>query len=285
MAILRIHGLTHQYSIGTPFQNTAIEGIDFSIEPGQFVGLIGHTGSGKSTLIQHLNGLLAPTAGTVYYEGNDIFASKASVRAVKFQVGLVFQYPEYLLFVEPVYQYIAFGPKNNTRDAEEIDRRVRDAARFVGVGEELFDKSPLDLSGGQKRRVAIAGVIAMRPGVLVLDEPTAGLDPEARESLFANIESYRKETGSTVVLVTHSMDDIARIADRLIVMNAGHVVMDGTPEEVFSRAEELEAIGLTVPAPTKIAMELKRMGVPITDAVYTTGFLRKAILKLAGRGE
>ena len=284
MPILRIHGLTHQYSVGTPFQNTAIEGIDFSIEPGQFVGLIGHTGSGKSTLIQHLNGLLRPTAGTVYYEGEDIFASKAATRDVKFRVGLVFQYPEYQLFEETVYQDIAFGPKNQKLSAEAVDARVRDAARFVGVEENWFEKSPLDLSGGQKQRVAIAGVIAMRPGVLVLDEPTAGLDPEARESLFANIEAYRKETGSTVVLVTHSMDDIARIADRLIVMNAGHIVMDGAPEEVFSRAAELEAIGLTVPEPTKIAMELKRLGVPITDAIYTTGYLRKAILKLAEGG-
>ena len=270
MPILRIHGLTHQYSVGTPFQNTAIEGIDFSIEPGQFVGLIGHTGSGKSTLIQHLNGLLRPTAGTVYYEGEDIFASKAATRDVKFRVGLVFQYPEYQLFEETVYQDIAFGPKNQKLSAEAVDARVRDAARFVGVEENWFEKSPLDLSGGQKRRV--------------LDEPTAGLDPEARESLFANIEAYRKETGSTVVLVTHSMDDIARIADRLIVMNAGHIVMDGAPEEVFSRAAELEAIGLTVPEPTKIAMELKRLGVPITDAIYTTGYLRKAILKLAEGG-
>lgn len=285
MSILRIHELTHQYSMGTPFEKTAIEGIDFSIEPGQFVGLIGHTGSGKSTLIQHLNGLLYPTAGTVYYEGENIFSSKTATRDVKFKVGLVFQYPEHQLFEETVYQDIAFGPKNQKLSPEESDERVREAARFVGVGEELFEKSPLDLSGGQKRRVAIAGVIAMRPGVLVLDEPTAGLDPEARESLFENIEYYRKETGSTVVLVTHSMDDIARIADRLIVMNAGRVVMDGTPEEVFSRAEELEAIGLTVPMPTKIAMELKRLGVPITDAIYTTKFLRKAILKLYRGGD
>ena len=278
--IIKIEDLTHQYSVGTPFQNTAIESLNLEIQQGQFVGVIGHTGSGKSTLIQHLNGLLPPTSGTVLYEGNDIFASKAATRAVKFQVGLVFQYPEYQLFEETVYADIAFGPKNQKLSKEEVDARVWQAAQFVGVDEDWFDKSPLDLSGGQKRRVAIAGVIAMRPGVLVLDEPTAGLDPAARESLFRNIQDYRLATGSTVVLVTHSMDDIARIADRLIVMNKGHIVMDGTPEEVFSRPEELTEIGLSVPMPTKIAMELRAQGVPITDAIYTTSYLRKAILKL-----
>lgn len=283
--ILRTHGLTHQYSIGTPFQNTAIEDICLSIPKGQFVGLIGHTGSGKSTLIQHLNGLLSPTSGTVYYEDADIFASKETVRNIKFKVGLVFQYPEHQLFEETVYKDIAFGPKNQKLTEEEVDQRVREAARFVGVEEELFEKSPLDLSGGQKRRVAIAGVIAMRPGVLVLDEPTAGLDPEARDSLFQNIEEYRKAAGSTVILVTHSMDDIARIADRLIVMNAGHVVMDGTPEEIFSRADELTSIGLSVPIPTKIAMELRRRGVEIPDAIYTTPYLRKAVLNLFTQSE
>lgn len=277
--ILRTQGLTHQYSIGTPFQNTAIEDICLSIPKGQFVGLIGHTGSGKSTLIQHLNGLLSPTAGTVYYEEENIFSSKDTVRKIKFNVGLVFQYPEHQLFEETVYKDIAFGPRNQKLTEQEVNRRVREAARFVGVEEELFEQSPLDLSGGQKRRVAIAGVIAMRPGVLVLDEPTAGLDPEARESLFQNIEAYRKASGSTVILVTHSMDDIARIADRLIVMNAGHVVMDGTPEEIFSQADALTSIGLSVPTPTKIAMELRRRGIDIPDAIYTTPYLRNVILK------
>ena len=282
--IIQTKDLTHLYSVGTPFQSTAIEHIDLEIPKGQFVGVIGHTGSGKSTLIQHLNGLLSPTAGTVLYEGEDIFASKAATRNVKFQVGLVFQYPEYQLFEETVYADIAFGPKNQKLSKEEVDARVRQAAQFVGVREDWFEKSPLDLSGGEKRRVAIAGVIAMRPGVLVLDEPTAGLDPAARESLFRNIQDYRLATGSTIVLVTHSMDDVAKIADRLVVMNHGHVVMDGAPAEVFSRAEELTAIGLSVPMPTKIAMELNRLGVPITDAIYTTSYLRKAILKLE-RGE
>lgn len=277
--ILKTEALTHRYSVGTPFENTAIEHIDLEIPQGQFVGLIGHTGSGKSTFIQHLNGLLRPTSGTVYYEASDIFASKAATRDVRFKVGLVFQYPEYQLFEETVYLDIAFGPKNQKLSKQEVDERVREAAKFVGIGEELFDKSPLELSGGQKRRVAIAGVIAMRPGVLVLDEPTAGLDPEARESLFKNIEDYRNSTGSTVVLVTHSMDDVARIADRLVVMDHGKVVMDGTPEQVFSRPEELTEMGLTVPVATKIAMELRKCGVDIPDAIYTTGYLSKVLLK------
>ena len=276
--ILKTEGLTHRYSVGTPFEHTAIDAIDLEIPKGQFVGLIGHTGSGKSTFIQHLNGLLRPTAGTVFYEGKNIFASKTATRDVRFRVGLVFQYPDYQLFEETVYQDIAFGPKNQKLKSDEVDRRVREAASFVGIDESLFDKSPLELSGGQKRRVAIAGVIAMRPGVLVLDEPTAGLDPQARESLFKNIEEYRRATGSTVVLVTHSMDDVARIADRLVVMNRGKVVMDGTPQEVFSRPEELVEIGLTVPAATQIAMELRKRGIDIPDAIYTTSYLSKVLL-------
>ncbi len=277
--ILKTEGLTHSYSVGTPFEHVAIDHIDLEIPQGQFVGIIGHTGSGKSTFIQHLNGLLRPTDGTVYYEGEDIFASKVATRNVRFKVGLVFQYPEYQLFEETVYADIAFGPKNQKLSEQEVDERVREAAKFVGVEESWFDQSPLELSGGQKRRVAIAGVLAMRPGVLVLDEPTAGLDPEARESLFKNIETYRKETGSTILLVTHSMDDIARIADRLIVMHDSHVVMDGTPEEVFSHPEELTAMGLTVPMATQIAMELRVRGVDIPDAIYTTSYLSKALLR------
>ena len=277
--ILKTEGLTHSYSVGTPFEHVAIDHINLEIPQGQFVGIIGHTGSGKSTFIQHLNGLLRPTDGTVYYEGEDIFASKVATRNVRFKVGLVFQYPEYQLFEETVYADIAFGPKNQKLSEQEVDERVREAAKFVGVEESWFDQSPLELSGGQKRRVAIAGVLAMRPGVLVLDEPTAGLDPEARESLFKNIETYRKETGSTILLVTHSMDDIARIADRLIVMHDSHVVMDGTPEEVFSHPEELTAMGLTVPMATQIAMELRVRGVDIPDAIYTTSYLSKALLR------
>ena len=280
--ILKTEALTHRYSVGTPFENTAIDAISLEIPRGQFVGLIGHTGSGKSTFIQHLNGLLRPTSGTVYYEGKDIFGSKTATRDVRFKVGLVFQYPEYQLFEETVYADIAFGPKNQKLKPAEVDERVREAAKFVGIDESLFEKSPLELSGGQKRRVAIAGVIAMRPGVLVLDEPTAGLDPEARESLFKNIEDYRSTTGSTVVLVTHSMDDVARIADRLIVMNRGKVVMDGTPQQVFSRPEELTEIGLTVTVATQIAMKLRARGVDIPDAIYTTSYLSKVLLGRKG---
>ena len=277
--ILKIDELTHSYSVGTPFEHTAIDHINLEIPKGQFVGIIGHTGSGKSTFIQHLNGLLKPTSGTVYYEGEDIFASKIATRDVRFKVGLVFQYPEYQLFEETVYADIAFGPKNQKLSEQEVDERVREAASFVGVEESWFDQSPLELSGGQKRRVAIAGVLAMRPGVLVLDEPTAGLDPEARESLFKNIEEYRQSTGSTVILVTHSMDDIARIADRLIVMHKSKVVMDGTPEEVFSHPEELTGMGLTVPMATQIAMALRERGIDVGEAIYTTNYLSKLLMQ------
>ena len=281
---IKLEHVTHTYGLGSPFEKTALHDVSLEIKSGEFVGIIGHTGSGKSTLVQLLNGLLQPTQGTVTVDGTDISQKTKEAMQMRHKVGMVFQYPEYQLFEETVYADIAFGPKNQKLSKEEVDARVRQAAQFVGVREDWFEKSPLDLSGGEKRRVAIAGVIAMRPGVLVLDEPTAGLDPAARESLFRNIQDYRLATGSTIVLVTHSMDDVAKIADRLVVMNHGHVAMDGTPAEVFSRAEELTAIGLSVPMPTKIAMELNRLGVPITDAIYTTSYLRKAILKLE-RGE
>lgn len=277
--ILEVRGLTHVYSAGTPFEQKALDDINLTVKQSEFVAIIGHTGSGKSTLIQHLNGLLRPTEGRVLFRGRDIFAEKKELRDIRFRIGLLFQYPEYQLFEETVYADIAFGPKNQKLSAAEVDERVREAAKFVGIGEELFEKSPLELSGGQKRRVAIAGVIAMRPGVLVLDEPTAGLDPRAREGLFQNIEEYRNSTGSTVVLVTHSMDDVARIADRLVVMDHGKVVMDGTPEQVFSRPEELTEMGLTVPVATRIAMELRKHGVDIPDAIYTTSYLSKVLLK------
>lgn len=275
--VIRAEGLSHTYSQGTPFEKTAISGISAEIGEGQLVGLIGHTGSGKSTFIQHLNGLLRPTTGRVLYEGADIFASKEATRDVRFKVGLVFQYPEYQLFEETVYKDIAFGPRNMKLSQAEVDERVREAASFVGVDEELFEKSPLELSGGQKRRIAIAGVIAMRPGVLILDEPTAGLDPAGCEGILQNIVDYRRRTGSTVILVTHSMDDAARIAERLIVFSEGGIVMDGTPEEVFSRPEELLAMGLDVPAPTAIAGALRARGVQLPAAIYTIGQLRSAV--------
>lgn len=281
---IRAENLSHVYSQGTPFEKTAISGINVEISRGELVALIGHTGSGKSTFVQHLNGLLKPTTGRVLYDGGDIFAAKEATRDVRFKVGLVFQYPEYQLFEETVYRDIAFGPKNMKLTETEIDERVREAARFVGVDEALFEKSPLELSGGQKRRIAIAGVIAMRPGVLILDEPTAGLDPSGCADILRNITDYRTQTGSTVLLVTHSMDDAARIADRLIVFSEGTVAMDGAPREVFSHADELIAMGLDVPAPTAIARALREKGVDLRESIYTTEQLRDAVERVWKEG-
>lgn len=280
MSEIRVSGLSHVYSAGTPFEKTAIADINIEIPHGQLVGLIGHTGSGKSTFIQHLNGLLEPTSGTVTVDGEDINADKISRKNVRSKVGLVFQYPEYQLFEETVYADIAFGPKNMKLSESEIDERVREAASFVGVPEEHFERSPLELSGGQKRRVAIAGVIAMRPGVLILDEPTAGLDPAGCAQILQNICDYREKTGSTVIIVSHSMDDVARLADRLVVFNRGEIRFDGTPEEVFSNPEELKDIGLNVPAATELAMELRRIGVSVPASIYTNEQLLAALLEL-----
>ena len=285
MSEIKVSGLTHVYSADTPFEKIAIEDINITVPHGQLVGLIGHTGSGKSTFIQHLNGLLKPSKGTVEIDGIDINASKTATREARSKVGLVFQYPEYQLFEETVYKDIAFGPKNMKLSDEEIDERVKEAAELVGVSQEFFEHSPLELSGGQKRRVAIAGVIAMRPGVLILDEPTAGLDPSGCEQILRTIVDYRNRTGSTVIIVSHSMDDVARLADRLIVFNKGHVRFDGTPEEVFSNPEELKEIGLNVPVPTEIAMALKNRGVVIPKAIYTTEQLLSALLEMGKEGE
>ena len=282
MAEIIVEQLRHVYSAGTPFEVAAIEDIDLTIPQGQLVGIIGHTGSGKSTFIQHMNALLAPSAGKVSCGGQDINESKLSRRDVKHQVGLVFQYPEYQLFEETVYKDIAFGPKNMKLPEEEIDQRVREAAGFVGVEEELFDKSPLELSGGQKRRIAIAGVIAMRPGVLILDEPTAGLDPAGCRQILDNICAYREKTGATVIIVSHNMDDVARIAERIIVFSHGRVVMDGSAGEVFSRAEELIGIGLSVPHATELAMALKKQGLPLPEGIYTHEQLLSAVLEIRG---
>ena len=284
MPTIKTEALCHVYSQGTPFEKVAIEQIDLEIPEGQFVGVIGHTGSGKSTFIQHLNGLLKPTSGRVLYDGEDIHRSKIATRDIRFQVGLVFQYPEYQLFEETVYRDIAFGPKNMNLSEREIDERVRKAAKFVNVPETLFDQSPLELSGGQKRRVAIAGVIAMRPGVLILDEPTAGLDPAGREEILENIQEYHRATGSTILLVTHSMEDIARIAERLIVFDGGTIALDGTAEEVFSQAERLQQISLAVPDSTSIAMRLRARGVPIKKGIYTTKQLVQAVLACKKEG-
>ena len=281
-AIIRVEHLTHTYGEGTPFRRSAVEDVSLEIYPGEFLGVIGHTGSGKSTLIQHLNGLLKPSAGQILFHGRDIWADPKKIRDVRFKVGLVFQYPEYQLFEETVEKDIAFGPKNMGLTGAALRERVEEAAGFVGLKPELLEKSPFELSGGQKRRVAIAGVIAMMPEVLILDEPSAGLDPAGRHSLLQNIKSYHQATGSTVVLVSHSMDEIAENADRILVLADAGVVMSGTPREVFSRGEELEQVGLSVPQVTKIAMELRRRGLPVDPSVYTVEDLRRALDALKG---
>ena len=280
--VLEVKALTHTYSAGTPFEHKAIDNVDLEVMPGEFLGIIGHTGSGKSTLIQHLNGLLRPTDGQILLDGTDIWARPKEIRKVRFQVGLVFQYPEYQLFEETVYKDISFGPKNMGLEGEEIDCRVRRAAAFAGIDEEMLEKSPFELSGGQKRRVAIAGVIAMEPKVLILDEPTAGLDPRGREAILAQLRSYHKQKGNTVILVSHSMEEIARNVDRIVVMSHSHKLMDGTPEEVFSRADELLQVGLDVPQVTKVAMELQKRGLLADSSVYTIDELVRRLLALKG---
>ena len=277
--ILQVQDLTHTYSAGTPFEHTALEHINFSACRGEFIGIIGHTGSGKSTLMQHLNGLLKPTSGRVLLDGKDIWSDKKLTRQARFRVGLVFQYPEYQLFEETVYKDIAFGPKNMGLDKAEIDRRVREAADFVGLTEQQLQVSPFDLSGGQKRRVAIAGVIAMEPEVLILDEPTAGLDPVGREEILSNIQRYRQAKNATIMMVSHSMNDVARLTDRLLVLNGAHIAMDGTPDEVFRRADELERIGLDIPEITRIFMRLRALGLPV-EPVYTMEQAVAALKKL-----
>ena len=266
--ILEVKNLHHIYSAGTPFEHIALKDVSFCAQKGEFVGIIGHTGSGKSTLIQHLNGLLKPTSGTVLLDGRDIWSDKVITRQSRFRVGLVFQYPEYQLFEETVYKDIAFGPKNMKLDSKEIDRRVREAAEFVGITAEQLTVSPFDLSGGQKRRVAIAGVIAMEPEVLILDEPTAGLDPEGREEILENICAYQKKKNATILMVSHSMSDVARFADRLLVMRGAELAMNGTPREVFARAQELENMDLDIPEISRVFIKLQEMGLPVSN-VYT----------------
>lgn len=281
-AILETKKLSHIYSAGTPFERGALLDVDFTAYQGEYLGIIGHTGSGKSTLIQHLNGLLKPTSGQVLFQGTDIWSDPKTTRQTRFQVGLVFQYPEYQLFEETVYKDIAFGPGNMGLSKEEIDRRVRESAALVGLTEDQLDKSPFDLSGGQKRRVAIAGVIAMEPKVLILDEPTAGLDPRGREAILAQIRAYHQKRGTTVILVSHSMEEIACNVDRILVLRGSHVYMDGTPRQVFRRADDLEDVGLDVPQATKIALALRRMGLEIDTAVYTVDELEQALLSVRG---
>ena len=279
--ILQVKNLDHIYSIGTPFEHQALKDVSFQVERGEFIGVIGHTGSGKSTLMQQLNGLLKPTSGQVLLDGVDIWSDKKLTRQARFRVGLVFQYPEYQLFEETVYKDIAFGPKNMGLGKEEIDRRVRKAADFVGLTEEQLNVSPFDLSGGQKRRVAIAGVIAMEPEVLILDEPTAGLDPEGRAEILANIERYRKEMNATIMMVSHSMEDVARMTDRLLVLCGSRIAMEGTPAQVFARAEELVEMGLSIPQVTQVFLHLKKMGLDI-GSVYTIDQAVDALKKLKG---
>ena len=279
--ILQVQNLNYIYSIGTPFQHQALEDVSFTINRGEFIGIIGHTGSGKSTLMQQLNGLLKPISGKILLDGKDIWSDKKLTRQARFRVGLVFQYPEYQLFEETVYKDIAFGPKNMGLKADEIDRRVREAAKVVGLTEQQLQVSPFDLSGGQKRRVAIAGVIAMEPEVLILDEPTAGLDPAGREEILQNIENYRRSRNATIMMVSHSMDDVARLTDRLLVMNGAHLAMDGTPAEVFARAEDLVEMGLNIPEVTRVFLELKKMGLPV-EPVYTIDQAVAALTKLKG---
>lgn len=279
--ILEIKNLNYVYSAGTPFEHKALDNVSFAVDRGEFIGIIGHTGSGKSTLMQQLNGLLKPTSGKVLLDGQDIWSDKKLTRQARFRVGLVFQYPEYQLFEETVYKDIAFGPKNMGLKSDEIDRRVREAAGFVGLTEKQLEVSPFDLSGGQKRRVAIAGVIAMEPEVLILDEPTAGLDPVGRAEILGNIESYRKAKNATIMMVSHSMEDVARLTDRLLVMNGSKLAMDGTPAEVFTHAQELLDMGLNIPQVTQIFLHLKALGLDVEN-VYTIDQAVAQLKKLRG---
>ena len=282
-AIIETKQLTHIYSAGTPFERGALLEVDFSAMEGEYLGIIGHNGSGKSTLIQHLNALLKPTSGQVLFQGQDVWADPARTRQTRFQVGLVFQYPEYQLFEETVYKDISFGPKNMGLDEKEVDRRVREAAAFVGLRDDQLEKSPFELSGGQKRRVAIAGVIAMEPKVLILDEPTAGLDPVGVESILGNIRDYHQAHNATVILVSHSMEEVARTVDRLVVVNDGKIPFQGTPRQVFQHGDELEAMGLGVPQLTRVFHRLRAMGADVDPSVYTLEQAKAALLAKLGK--
>ena len=280
--ILEVKHLTHTYGVGTPFERSAVEDMSFEVERGEFLGIIGHTGSGKSTLVQLLNGLTRPEAGRVLLDGQDIWQDPKQISKVRFRVGLVMQYPEYQLFEETVRADIAFGPRNMQLSGEEIAERVDEAAAFAGVDPSLLDKSPFDLSGGQKRRVAIAGIMAMRPEVLVLDEPAAGLDPQGRRDIFGGIRAYNRETGSTVVIVSHSMEDMAQYCDDVAVMAHARLLMTGTRDEVFARADELEAVGLDIPVITKLSALLRQGGMPLDPGLYTLEAAEAALAQVFG---
>ena len=284
MAILETKNLTYTYGVGTPFEKTAVENVNLSVEKGAFVGVIGHTGSGKSTLIQMLNGLIRPTSGQVLLNGEDIWAKPKEIRRVRFQVGMVFQYPEYQLFEETVIKDIMFGPKNMGLSDEEIKLRVREAARLTGLSEDYLEKSPFELSGGEKRRVAIAGVLAMQPEVLILDEPTAGLDPKGREYILSEIKAYHEKRGATVILVSHSMEDVARFATHVLIMNRSKVAMYGKTREIFSRVDELVEMGLEVPQISRVFSKLRADGVDVPDSVLTVAEAKSTVLRLLGKG-
>ena len=285
MSLLEAEHITYIYSASTPFEHVALDDVSFSVSKGEFVGVIGHTGSGKSTLIQQLNGLLKPHSGVIRFNGEDIHSKGFSHKSLRSRVGLVFQYPEYQLFEETVRRDIAYGPKNMGCSEQEIEQRVQEAARFVGLTDEMLDKSPFELSGGERRRAAIAGVLAMRPEVLILDEPTAGLDPRTKLYILDEIEQYHKTTGAAIIFVTHSMEDIARIADRLIVMNDSKIYMDASTQEVFSKPDELDRIGLDVPPITRVFMELKALGIETETAVYTVKYAHRLLLGMLGGNE
>ena len=285
MSHLETQNLTYVYGEGTPFKITALDNVNIDIPKGEFIAIIGHTGSGKSTLVQHLNGLLKPTGGKIFLDGDNIWQSKSKIFDTRFRVGLCFQYPEYQLFEESVYKDIAFGPTNMGLSKAEIDERVRNAAKYVGIPDDMLSKSPFDLSGGEKRRVAIAGVISMEPEILILDEPTSGLDPMGREHILALIKNYREKTGKTVIIVSHSMDDVARFATKVIVMYSSKVLMSGTVDEVFEKASRLREIGLSVPQITEIFIKLREKGYPVSEKIYTVeqGYLELKKL-FEGRG-
>lgn len=285
MATLQTKGLTYCYSAGTPFEKVAVDHVDLEIPSGAFVGLIGHTGSGKSTLIQHLNGLLRPTEGAVLLDGEDIWADKKKIRQVRFRVGLVFQYPEYQIFEETVARDIAFGPRNMGLPEEEVQARVREAAAITGLTPAILEQSPFLLSGGQKRRVAIAGIMAMRPEILILDEPAAGLDPRGREEILREIAEYRRQTGATIVLVSHSMEDVAQYAESILVMNAGKIFCYDTVSNVFRQSQELQAIGLSVPQITRVCTALRAHGVPLSEDIYTVEEAKRQLLALLRKKE
>ncbi|MBQ5417894.1 MAG: energy-coupling factor transporter ATPase [Oscillospiraceae bacterium] len=281
MAVIKTEKLTYTYSIGTPFEKTAVKDVDLEIGEGELIGVIGHTGSGKSTLIRHFNGLSKPTSGKIYVDGQDIWDKSVNIRDIRFKVGLVFQYPEYQIFEETVYKDIAFGPKNMGLDDKEIDRRVRETAEILGLTSAQLERSPFELSGGQKRRVAIAGVMAMRPKVLILDEPTAGLDPKGRDLIFSQVRKYHEQTGSTILLVSHSMEDMAEFAEKIIVMNNAELYCFLPTPEVFKRADEITAMGLDVPQITRVFRLLRERGVDIRTDVYTLGYAVKTLKEYA----